>query len=136
MIKRKLSEQARVYTILVVEDEVMLRFVTSEFLREAGFVVVEAANADEALPYIRAHPEIDLVFSDVRMPGQLDGLKLVQQLSREYPQLPCMLASGHFLPEPDLQVPFFRKPYDLGKVVTEIAARLRTGSSQPGANDL
>ncbi len=136
MVERDLSESADVYTILVVEDEIILRFVACEFLRQAGFVVVEAASADEALPYVRAHPEIDLVFSDVRMPGKLDGLGLVHQLADEFPDLRFVVASGDAAPASESTIPFFRKPYDLDAVVASIYTLLNIASAKGAANDL
>lgn len=136
MIQCDLSESADVYTVLVVEDEIILRFVACEFFRQAGFVVVEAISADEALSYVRAHPEIDLVFTDVRMPGKMDGLSLVQQLTGEFPDLRFVIASGDALPSPDLQVPFFRKPYDLDEVATSFYKQLNIASAKGAANDL
>jgi CheY-like chemotaxis protein len=136
MIERDLSEGANVHTILVVEDEIILRFVACEFLRQAGFIVVEAANADEALPYVRTHPEVDLIFSDVRMPGTMDGLNLVRQLSLEFPHLRFVLASGDAAPAKNSQVPFFRKPYDLDEVVVSITQLLSFRSPKNAANDL
>lgn len=134
MLKRELSEGARKYTVLVVEDEILLRYVVCEFLRMEGFVVVEATNADEALSYVRVHPEIDLVFTDVRMPGEIDGLNLVRQLSEAYSELRFIVASGDRLPGPDVKVPFFRKPYDLDRLLANIVEQLNIGSL-PGAAD-
>src|ERR1700722_2890400 len=83
--------------ILVVEDEVLIRFVISEYLRDVGFQVVEAGSADEALEYLGTLNEVALVFSDVRMPGSLDGIELSQRVRLLYPYLPMILASGHLL---------------------------------------
>lgn len=136
MIECDVSESADVYTIFVVEDEIMLRFVACEFFRQAGFVVVEANSANEALSYVRVHPEIDLVFTDVRMPGKLDGLNLVKELTGEFPDLRLVIASGDALPSPDLKVPFFRKPYDLDQVVASFYKQLNIASAKGAANDL
>jgi two-component system, response regulator PdtaR len=137
MIERDVAESANVHTVLVVEDEIILRFVACEFLRDAGFVVVEAVSGDEALRYIRAHPDIDVVFSDVRMPGKLDGLALYRQLAVEFPDLRVVMASGDAVPGPDTKVPFFRKPYDLDEVVMTIRRQLDIVPAVKGAaNDL
>lgn len=80
--------------ILVVEDEALLRFMLSDELREIGFIVVEAADAEQALRYIAAGGAADLVFSDVQMPGPMDGLQLARLLRQVRPSLPVMLTSG------------------------------------------
>ncbi|MDA6490278.1 response regulator, partial [Escherichia coli] len=69
------SEEERT-SILVVEDEILVRYVICDYLRDCGFHVIEAGTADEALEYLRSHNDVVLVFSDVRMPGSLDGIGL------------------------------------------------------------
>lgn len=80
--------------VLVVEDEVLIRLALADELRTAGLLVVEAATADEALSYLDAGDPIDLVFSDVNMPGSLDGLGLARRMREDYPSLPIILTSG------------------------------------------
>ena len=86
---------AQAATILVVEDEVVTRLVISEYLRECGYKVHEAANADEAIAVLGA-PEIlvDIVFSDVRMPGAMDGFGLAQWVRTNRPGIKVVLTSG------------------------------------------
>jgi PleD family two-component response regulator len=74
--------------ILVVEDEVLIRCLICDDLREAGFVVVEAENADEASSYLASGAPVDLIFSDVHMPGSMDGLDLARRIRNERPCLP------------------------------------------------
>ena len=80
--------QPRAAPILVVEDEVLTRAIMAEELRLAGFSVIEADRADEALTYIKSGEQVDLVFSDIQTPGSLDGLQLAQTLWGKYPNLP------------------------------------------------
>jgi CheY-like chemotaxis protein len=80
--------------ILVVEDDVLLRTVVAAYLRECGFDVVEAGSADEAIRVLQADIGVDIVFSDVNMPGSLDGFGLAQWLRRERPGLKIILTSG------------------------------------------
>jgi CheY-like chemotaxis protein len=80
--------------ILIVEDEVLTRMALAEELRDAGYSVVEAANADTAMAYLNTTGQIDLVFSDVKMPGSMDGLELARRLSVEHPSLPVLLSSA------------------------------------------
>jgi CheY-like chemotaxis protein len=81
-------------TILVVEDEGLILQDTSETLRDAGFSVLEAANAEEALARVEARPDIRLVFTDVNMPGRMDGLELARCVHRLHPAIRLILTSG------------------------------------------
>lgn len=87
-----LSSQPR--TILVVEDEVLVRLVIAEYLRECGYRVHEAASAEEALSVLQA-PEVavDVVFSDVSMPGSMDGFGLARWIRSEKPGIQVILTS-------------------------------------------
>jgi CheY-like chemotaxis protein len=81
--------------ILVVEDEVLIRLVIAEYLRECGYKVHEAANADEAIAILQS-PEvaIDIVFSDVVMPGGMDGFGLARWIRANRPEIQVILTSG------------------------------------------
>ena len=81
-------------TVLVVEDEVLIRMAVSDYLRECGFHVVEAGSADEAIEVLKADTVVDVVFSDINMPGKLDGFGLAQWIRRERPQVKVILTSG------------------------------------------
>lgn len=80
--------------VLVVEDEVLIRIAAADHLRHCGFKVVEASNAAEAQELILAGLAVDLVFSDVTMPGQMDGIALAQWLHEHLPGVPVVLTSG------------------------------------------
>ena len=85
--------------ILVVEDELLIRLIVSDELRDAGYDVIEAFNADEALTVLRSLVRVDLVISDVRMPGSLDGLGLLAEVRATWvrtnrPELEVRLAGG------------------------------------------
>ncbi|HEY1721747.1 MAG TPA: response regulator [Magnetospirillaceae bacterium] len=80
--------------VLVVEDEVNARTAAAEYLREAGFIVIEAWNGDEAVAIFRSQTHIDVVFSDVRMPGSMDGFTLERWIAEHYPATPVLLTSG------------------------------------------
>ena len=108
--------QPRAARILVVEDEVLTRALMAEELRLAGFSVIEADRADEALTYIESGEQVDLVFSDIQTPGSLDGLQLAQTLWSKYPDLLVILTSGNVVPKH--VGTFVPKPYD----VTQTAA--------------
>jgi len=95
-------------TVLVVEDEVVLRMAVSAHLREAGFVVVEAVDADEAVDLLGANRAIQLVFSDIMMPGTMDGEQLAAWIGARYPEMRILLTSG--VTQRGSQ-PFLAKPY-------------------------
>ena len=80
--------------VLVVEDDVLVRTVLAAYLRECGFDVVEAGSADEAIRVLEAGIRVDIVFSDVNMPGSMDGFGLAQWLRRERPGLKIILTTG------------------------------------------
>jgi DNA-binding response OmpR family regulator len=82
-------------TILVVEDEVLIRLVIAEYLRDCGYKVHEAAHADEAVLVLQS-PDvtIDIVFSDVAMPGSMDGFGLARWIRANRPEIQVVLTSG------------------------------------------
>lgn len=94
--------------VLVVEDEVILRMAVSAHLREAGFIVIEAVDAEEAVELLRANHKIGLVFSDITMPGTMDGDQLAEWISERYPAIRILLTSG--ITQRGRQ-PFIAKPY-------------------------
>jgi CheY-like chemotaxis protein len=108
--------------VLVVEDEIMVRLMIADDLRDAGFTVIEAASADEALTVLRSSTPVDLVLTDIRMPGSLDGLALAATVRATWPDLKIIVASGSFpeKPRPELADATFTKPYDPARVVRRI----------------
>ncbi len=112
--------------ILVVEDNVALRFTLAEWLRSKGLVVHEAATADEAVLVLKSLLHIDAVITDVDMPGVLNGLGLAEHVRREAPGLPVIVVSGHHTAEhiDAPNVKFFRKPYDLNSVYAYVTQML------------
>lgn len=114
--------------ILLVEDAVLIRLATAEALREAGFLVLEAANADEALTVLRGSTVIDVVVTDIRMPGAIDGLDLAQTVRATWPKLKIVIVSGDPLHErPPAPVDAsFGKPVDAARLISclkQIVAR-------------
>ena len=116
----------RTPAILVVEDEVLIRLVISAYLQECGFHVYEAGNSMEAIRILEAtHTPIDLVFSDVAMPGEMDGFGLAHWVRKHRPGLPVILTSGDAKKSAAARElcenePFLTKPYDLDQVVAHI----------------
>lgn len=80
---------------MVVEDEVLIRLAISEDLREAGFKVVEAGTADQALGYLTVNPPVAVVFSDVRVPGSMNGVEFMRVVQARFPAIKVLLTSGH-----------------------------------------
>jgi DNA-binding NtrC family response regulator len=81
-------------TILLIEDEGLIRMATAAMLEDAGYHVREAMNADEALVALDADSQIDIVITDVQMPGKIDGLELVEIISSKYPHIQSLVTSG------------------------------------------
>ena len=117
------SEKAqRPRTILVVEDEILVRLMIADELRTAGFVVLEAINADEALVVLRGPERVDLLLTDVRMPGSGDGLTLAATGRATWPELKIILVSAHLPNGPAAGVvdAFFAKPYDVSALIDRV----------------
>jgi len=116
------SATGLVRTVLMVEDEVLIRMAAAEALREHGFIVVEASNAADAEDLIASGIAPEVLFTDVRMPGGIDGLELAQRIQSRLPRLIVMIASGHADPQAAAArgFRFFSKPYDIIAVVDAI----------------
>src|SRR5215207_5219524 len=80
--------------VLVVEDEMVLRMRAVDIVEDAGFTAVEAVNADEALSILESRSDISLLFSDIQMPGSMDGLKLAHAVHHRWPSIKIILVSG------------------------------------------
>jgi CheY-like chemotaxis protein len=92
---REANETPRQPIVLLVEDDVLLRRTTGEYLRLVGFRVIEAANAVESVAVFAFGKPVDLVFSDVSLSAAMDGVMLARWLHRHHPNIPVMLTSGH-----------------------------------------
>lgn len=96
--------------VMVVEDEFWIRVEIAEQLRNAGYRVLECSCADEAMDLFQAGVSVHVLFTDVRMPGVMDGWDLAQWYAARFPGLPVLITSAEKPPEQSL-VPFFPKPY-------------------------
>ncbi len=115
--------------ILVVEDHPLIRMSAIDLITGAGFEGIEAACADEAINILEARSDIRLVFTDVEMPGTMDGVKLSHYIRDRWPPIHLIVASGKAILE-EGQLPFgsrfFSKPYDHNSIVAEITRRMAT----------
>ena len=116
---------ARVPMVLVVEDEALLRLTLADHLQGCGFTVLEACDAHEAIEILEAEREVDVVLTDVKMPGEIDGFGLAKWVRDNQPGLAVFVASGYsgkldLARELCAGEQFFAKPYDLDLVVAKI----------------
>ncbi len=110
-------------TVLVVEDEALVRMDIALLLEDEGFHVLEASNADDAISLLDAHPEVRLMFTDIDMPGSMDGLKLAAAVRDRWPPVKIIVTSGHRNMSDDtlpIVGRFFSKPYDPSRVIHAI----------------
>ena len=100
--------------VLIVEDDTLLRMHAAEMIEEAGFEVIEANGADQALIALEARTDIAIVFTDIDMPGSMNGLKLAHAVANRWPPIRIVATSGHFqIRDGDLPAGglFIAKPY-------------------------
>jgi DNA-binding response OmpR family regulator len=105
--------------VLVVEDDPLVRMATCLHLEDSGFAVFEAANADEAISILESHGSIRLIFTDIDMPGSMDGIRLAAFVRDRWPPIRIIVTSGKRMVEvtglPDGSM-FFAKPYGLDAI--------------------
>lgn len=117
--------------VLVVEDEILIRMGAIQMLEDAGFATVEAGNADDAMRILEVRNDIRAVFTDINMPGTLDGMRLARMIRGRWPPIHLIVTSGLMLPSAeDLGVigKFIPKPYRMEDVITTLR-ELLDGSS-------
>ena len=105
--------------VLVVEDNSLVRIIIADFLERAGFMVIQAVDGAAALLVLDSGAEFHALFTDVQMPGPIDGVGVAVLVRKQRPGMPIVVTSGHGAPE--LLPPggrFVSKPYDNRKVVT------------------
>ena len=117
-------------TVLVVEDEPILLYAIAEDLRDAGFTVTEARNADDALRQLQAQADIRVVFTDIQMPGSMDGLGLAARVRHQWPEVKIIVTSGNLRPKAEVFPEgglFLAKPYAAQSVAVAIQSLLSDG---------
>ena len=113
--------------ILVVEDETLIRWNAVEIIFDAGWEAIEAANGEEALERLSSHPDVSLLFTDVNMPGSLDGVELAKRVHRSHPHMHIVISSGRGA-VPPTEIPddgtFLPKPYGVHELQSVVEKKL------------
>src|ERR1700712_1709919 len=125
------SPTAATTNVLVVEDEMVLRMRAVDIVEDAGFTAVEAVSADEALAILESRSDISLLFSDIQMPGSMDGLKLAHAVHDRWPSIKIILVSGK-IKLSDAERPadsrFFGKPLEVKQMIAELQGMVGEGA--------
>ncbi|MBA1349716.1 response regulator [Rhizobium sp. WYCCWR 11146] len=110
--------------VLVVEDSTIIRMGAVDLVVSAGYEALEACDADEAIGILESRDDVDLVFTDVQMPGTMDGIKLSHYINDRWPPVRLIVASGAAILE-ESSLPtgsrFFSKPYDSHAIIDAMA---------------
>lgn len=117
--------------VLVVEDELVLRMRAVDIVEDAGFTPIQAVNADQAISILETRSDISVLFTDIQMPGSMDGLRLAHAVHDRWPSIKIILVSGRIMP-PIADRPvdswFFGKPLETAKIVTELQNMVGAGA--------
>lgn len=126
-----MSKTGRRSVVLVVEDELMLRMRAVDIVEDAGFVPIEAVNADEAIQILESRDDIAVLFTDIQMPGSMDGLRLAHLVHSRWPHIKIILVSGQIAVR-EVDKPedsrFFPKPLEIHQMVLELQAMVGSGA--------
>ena len=113
--------------VLVVEDEMLLRMRAVDMVEDAGFTSVEAVDADQAIAILESRSDIALLFTDIQMPGSMDGLRLAHAVRKRWPPIKIILVSGQ-LKLADLELPadsrFFGKPLEAKVMIAQMRSMI------------
>jgi two-component system, response regulator PdtaR len=108
--------------VLVVEDEPLLLLMAGDIVGDAGLEAILVPNADEAIRILESRDDISIVFTDVRMPGSMDGIRLAAAVRNRWPPIKLVVVSGHLTADADLPqgARFFRKPYASDQIISAL----------------
>ncbi|WP_046864805.1 response regulator [Microvirga massiliensis] len=126
-------------TVLVVEDETLLRVYASDFLEDAGFKVFEAMSADEAVAILQVRLDVRVVMTDVALPGAMSGFDLARVVRERWPGVGVIAISGHegpLLGELPADVPFITKPYQPSTIVSLVRQMAMAPTADKGAQNV
>jgi CheY-like chemotaxis protein len=125
-----LDHSAAATVVLVVEDEMLLRMRAVDMVEDAGFIPIEAVDADEAVAILESRSDIALLFTDIQMPGSMDGLKLAHAVRDRWPPIKIILVSGK-LQLANIEIPadsrFFGKPFEAKDMIAEMQDMIGPG---------
>jgi two-component sensor histidine kinase/ActR/RegA family two-component response regulator len=126
-----MADPANAPVVLVVEDEMVLRMRAVDIVEDAGFVPIEAVSADEAIEILESRDDISLLFTDIQMPGSMDGLKLAHAAHARWPHIKIILVSGQIavtdVDKPD-ESKFFPKPLEVQQMICELQDMVGKGA--------
>jgi CheY-like chemotaxis protein len=109
--------------VLIVEDEMLLRMRAVDMVEDAGFTSIEAVDADQAVAILESRSDIALLFTDIQMPGSMDGLRLAHAVHERWPPIKIILVSGQ-LKLANIDIPansrFFGKPLEAKNMIAEM----------------
>src|ERR1700675_1210918 len=117
--------------VLVVEDEMLLRMRAVDMVEDAGYTSVEAVDAEAAFAILESSPGIGLLFTDIQMPGKMDGLQLAHAVHERWPAIKIILVSGKLTPteaEKPIHSRFFGKPLEVKQMIAEMQEMIGQGS--------
>src|SRR5438270_3691022 len=126
-----MSKNPGVPNVLIVEDEMVLRMRAVDIVEDAGFCPVEAVNADQAIAILESRSDISLLFTDIQMPGSMDGLKLAHAVHDRWPAIKIILVSGQVNPSEAERPPdsrFFGKPLGVEEMTAQLQAMIGAGT--------
>ena len=108
--------------VLVVEDEPLLLLMAGDLVEDAGLEPIFASNADDAVRILEGREDVGIVFTDVRMPGSMDGIRFAAAVRDRWPPIKLVVVSGHLVADPDLPegALFFRKPYHSDEIISTL----------------
>jgi CheY-like chemotaxis protein len=113
--------------VLVVEDEMLLRMRAVDMVEDAGYTSVQAVDADEAVTILESRSDIALLFTDIQMPGSMDGLRLAHAVHERWPPIKIILVSGQ-LKLADIEIPansrFFGKPLEANIMIAQMQSMI------------
>jgi CheY-like chemotaxis protein len=125
--------------VLIVEDEALLRELAAELVEDAGFVALQAADAAAAIAVLEARSDVAAIFTDINLPGSIDGLELAHMVRHRWPPIRILIASGRIRPKPSELPPssvFLEKPYEGVAVVAHLHALTKSARALIGSDIL
>lgn len=124
MLEAVAEEKSLGLPVLVVDDDVLVRAMIADILRDAELAVIECGDADDALEVLQSGIEVALLFSDIRMPGSMDGIGLAKVVKIQFPELKIVLTSTERPPRDVLCDAFYAKPWDVSHVISGVKSLL------------